>query len=60
MHYPLNTPEYKDEVLVFLGASYFRAVGKEGQYKVGDNATLKVNQNRMHLFDQQSSQSLLA
>jgi multiple sugar transport system ATP-binding protein len=42
------------------GVKQFFRVGKEGQYKVGDNATLKVNQNRMHLFDQQSSQSLLA
>ena len=28
VHYAVNTPKYKDEVLVFLGASYFRAVGK--------------------------------
>jgi glucans biosynthesis protein len=28
VHYPINTQKYKDEVLVFLGASYFRAVGK--------------------------------
>jgi periplasmic glucans biosynthesis protein len=27
VHYPVNTPQYKDEVLVFLGASYFRALG---------------------------------
>jgi glucans biosynthesis protein len=26
-HYPLNGHEYKDEVVVFLGASYFRALG---------------------------------
>jgi glucans biosynthesis protein len=26
-HYPLNGSEYKDEVVVFLGASYFRALG---------------------------------
>lgn len=26
VHYPLNRPDYHDEVLVFLGASYFRAV----------------------------------
>jgi glucans biosynthesis protein len=32
VHYPINTPKYKDEVLVFLGASYFRAVGKEQRY----------------------------
>ena len=28
VHYPVNTPGYKDEVLVFLGASYFRALGQ--------------------------------
>jgi len=27
VHYPVNTPQYKDEVLVFLGASYFRGLG---------------------------------
>lgn len=27
VHYPLNSAEYKDEVAVFLGASYFRLVG---------------------------------
>ena len=27
VHYLLNTPKYKDEVLAFLGASYFRALG---------------------------------
>ncbi len=27
LHYPLNTGTYYDEVAVFLGASYFRAVG---------------------------------
>ena len=32
IHYPLNKPDYKDEVAVFLGASYFRAVGKGIQY----------------------------
>jgi len=28
VHYAINSPKYKDEVLVFLGASYFRALGK--------------------------------
>jgi glucans biosynthesis protein len=32
VHYPINTKKYKDEVLVFLGASYFRAVGKGQLY----------------------------
>jgi periplasmic glucans biosynthesis protein len=32
VHYAVNRPDYKDEVLVFLGASYFRAVGKAQRY----------------------------
>ena len=26
LHFPLNKPDYKDEVAIFLGASYFRAL----------------------------------
>jgi glucans biosynthesis protein len=32
VHYAINKPGYKDEVLVFQGASYFRAVGKGQSY----------------------------
>jgi glucans biosynthesis protein len=32
VHYPINTLKYKDEVVVFLGASYFRAIGKGQMY----------------------------
>ena len=32
VHYAMNRPDYKDEVVVFLGASYFRAVGKGQVY----------------------------
>ncbi len=32
LHYPLNTNEYKDEVMVFQGASYFRVVGPQQVY----------------------------
>ncbi|HET8790970.1 MAG TPA: glucan biosynthesis protein G [Modicisalibacter sp.] len=32
LHYPLNTPDYKDEFVVFLGASYFRMVGRGQNY----------------------------
>jgi glucans biosynthesis protein len=32
VHYPINRPDYKDEVIVFLGASYFRAVAKDLVY----------------------------
>ena len=37
---------------------FFR-VGKEGQHKLGENVTLKVNLNRLHLFDKKDSQSLV-
>ncbi len=32
VHYPLNTPTYADEIIAFLGASYFRALGKNMAY----------------------------
>ncbi len=32
LHAPINNPEYFDEVAVFLGASYFRAVAKGQSY----------------------------
>lgn len=32
VHYPIKTPTYKDEVIVFLGASYFRALGRDQIY----------------------------
>lgn len=32
VHYAVNKPGYKDEVLVFQGASYFRALGKGQGY----------------------------
>ncbi|HZP92465.1 MAG TPA: glucan biosynthesis protein G, partial [Burkholderiales bacterium] len=34
VHYPVNTPKYKDEVLAFLGASYFRAIGSGQRFGV--------------------------
>lgn len=32
VHYALNNPHYKDELVVFLGASYFRALGAGQRY----------------------------
>jgi len=32
IHYPLNTPKYNDELVAFLGASYFRSLGKDMLY----------------------------
>jgi glucans biosynthesis protein len=29
IHYPIKRPDYRDEVIVFLGASYFRALGRD-------------------------------
>jgi len=34
VHFPLNTPGYKDEVIAFLGASYFRPLGRDEGYGV--------------------------
>jgi glucans biosynthesis protein len=34
VRYPLNTPTRKDEVIAFLGASYFRALGRGQGYGV--------------------------
>ena len=32
IHYPLKGPQYHDELIVFLGASYFRALGRDTVY----------------------------
>jgi periplasmic glucans biosynthesis protein len=32
VHYPLHTPGYKDELIVFLGASFFRVLGRNQEY----------------------------
>ncbi|MGD9762187.1 MAG: glucan biosynthesis protein [Candidatus Binatia bacterium] len=32
IHYPLRNPNYLDELIVFLGASYFRALGRDNLY----------------------------
>lgn len=40
LHYPLNDPEYLDEVIVFLGASYFRAVGQGQHYGITSRGLL--------------------
>ena len=34
LHYPINTPDVKDEIVAFLGASYFRLVGRGQEYGV--------------------------
>ena len=42
LHYPLNSRNYYDEVAVFLGASYFRAVGRGQVYGLSARA-LAIN-----------------
>ena len=32
VHYPLQSPAYKDELITFLGASYFRVLGRNQYY----------------------------
>ena len=32
VHYPLQSPNYKDELIVFLGASFFRVLGRNQDY----------------------------
>jgi len=38
VHFPLNTQTYRDEALVFLGASYFRALGRGQRYGLSARA----------------------
>nr|MCU0950542.1 glucan biosynthesis protein G [Burkholderiaceae bacterium] len=38
VHYPLNAGAYKDELVVFLGASYFRALGQGQRYGLSARA----------------------
>ncbi|MEZ5644629.1 MAG: sn-glycerol-3-phosphate ABC transporter ATP-binding protein UgpC [Burkholderiaceae bacterium] len=41
------------------GAKLFFRLGKECRYKGGDPVTLHVNSNRLHLFDKQTTHSLI-
>ena len=34
VHYPINRPDYRDEALAFLGASYFRGLAKDLVYGI--------------------------
>ena len=34
LHYPLNDPRVHDEVISFLGASYFRFLGQDQKYGI--------------------------
>ncbi len=34
LHYPLHRPDYADDLMVFLGASYFRVLGRNQHYGI--------------------------
>ncbi len=38
VHFPVNTPTYKDEVIVFLGATYFRGLGRGQRFGLSARA----------------------
>ncbi len=38
VHYPLNRPDYLDELIVFQGATYFRALGRGQRYGISARA----------------------
>ena len=38
LHYPLNSPKVFDEVIAFLGASYFRFLGRDQRYGMSARA----------------------
>lgn len=38
LHYPLNAPKVYDEVVAFLGASYFRLLGRDQRYGMSARA----------------------
>jgi glucans biosynthesis protein len=49
IHYPLNKPDVLDELCVFLGASYFRALGRNLQYGMSARG-LAVNTSKDEEF----------
>ena len=54
---PIGSDQFLE--LEVEGTKVFVRVGKEGQYQVDENASLKVNLNRLHLFDQSTTQNLM-
>ncbi|MGH7308950.1 MAG: glucan biosynthesis protein G [Candidatus Rokuibacteriota bacterium] len=38
VHFPVNAPTYKDEIIVFLGASYFRGLGRGQRFGLSARA----------------------
>ena len=54
---PVGSDQFLD--MDMEGARLFLRLGKECPYREGDTATLAINQNRLHLFDKASTQSIL-
>ncbi len=51
VHYPLNKPDYLDELIVFQGASYFRALAKKCVYGASARALgLQVAEGKAEEF----------
>jgi len=46
VHFPVNTPTYKDEVLVFLGASYFRGLGRGQRFGLSASTRCSIRRGR--------------
>lgn len=49
LHYPLNNPHISDELISFLGASYFRFLGRDQQYGLSARG-LAINSGRHEEF----------
>lgn len=54
---PVGSDQFLD--MDMEGARLFLRLGKECHYREGETATLAINLNRIHLFDKDSSQSIL-
>ena len=55
VHYPIKRKDYLDEIFVFLGASYFRSVGKDHQWGLSArglaiDTTSKKNKEEFPIF----------
>jgi glucan biosynthesis protein len=64
LHHPINTGKYYDEVIVFLGASYFRAVGREQNFGLGGrgvaiDTAMEPGESRNHHYLRFAGQSIL-
>ena len=52
VHFPVNTPSYRDEILVFLGASYFRGLGRGQRYGLSARGlAIDIGESRFRRLD---------